>query len=375
MSALPPFRAAHAAAPDSLQAASRCLAALGDIPAGANLGFLYATDAFAAELPQVLAFFKDRTGIGAWVGSVGMGVCANGHEHYDEGAISVLLGEFAPDSFRVFAPLRNGVNELGVAVTPWARQRGARFGVVHGDPQNTRIMELVQALSETLEGGFLVGGLTSSRGPHWQIADAPTSGGLSGALFAPEVGVITALTQGCTPLGPKREISECQGNVIARIDNRPALEVMNEDIGEALARDLARVAGYIFVARPIRGSDTGDYLVRNLLGVDTRNGLIAIGDYVQTGDPIMFCRRDSRSAREDLLRMLRDIRARANGQARGAVYYSCMGRGQHMFGANSAELKLIQQELGDVPLTGFFCSGEISHNRVYGYTGVLTLFL
>jgi small ligand-binding sensory domain FIST len=247
--------------------------------------------------------------------------------------------------------------------------------VVHADPQNARVPALVQELCEALEGGFLVGGLTSSRGPHWQIADEASSGGLSGVLFAPEVAVTTALTQGCTPLGPKREISECQGNVIARIDNRPALEVMNEDIGEVLARDLARAAGYIFVARPIRGSDTGDYLVRNLLGVDTRNGLIAIGDYVQAGDPIMFCRRDSRTARDDQLRMLRDIRTRVSGQPRGAVYYSCMGRGQHMFGANSEELKLIQQELGDVPLAGFFCNGEISHNRVYGYTGVLTLFL
>jgi small ligand-binding sensory domain FIST len=26
-----------------------------------------------------------------------------------------------------------------------------------------------------------------------------------------------------------------------------------------------------------------------------------------------------------------------------------------------------------VPLAGFFANGEISHNRLYGYTGVLTL--
>ena len=30
--------------------------------------------------------------------------------------------------------------------------------------------------------------------------------------------------------------------------------------------------------------------------------------------------------------------------------------------------------LGDVPLAGFYANGEISHNRLYGYTGVLTLF-
>lgn len=45
-----------------------------------------------------------------------------------------------------------------------------------------------------------------------------------------------------------------------------------------------------------------------------------------------------------------------------------------MFGENSEGLKSIQQELGEFPLVGFFTNGEISHNRLYGYTGVLTLF-
>ena len=56
------------------------------------------------------------------------------------------------------------------------------------------------------------------------------------------------------------------------------------------------------------------------------------------------------------------------------MYYSCLGRGASLFGPDSAELKLIEQELGEFPLVGFFCNGEISHNRLYGYTGVLTLF-
>jgi small ligand-binding sensory domain FIST len=369
------FRAAHAAAADWLQAANNCLRALGDVPGTSNLGFLYVTDAFAPQLAQVLGLLRRQTGVSNWVGSVGTGVCGNGREYHEQGAISVLLGAFREDSFQVFPPLREEIAELAESAHPWAQAHEARFGIVHGDPQNPRVAELVQDLTEALEGGFLVGGLTSSRGPHWQIANEVTSGGLSGVLFAPEVGVTTALTQGCTPLGPHHEITECQGNVIARIDDRPALEVLNEDIGALLARDLSRAAGYIFAARPIRGSDTGDYLVRNLLGVDTRNGLIAIGDYVSAGDPIMFCRRDSRTAREDLLRMLRDIRSRAGAPPRGAVYYSCLGRGQHMFGTNSEELKMIRQELGELPLAGFFCSGEISHNRLYGYTGVLTLFL
>jgi small ligand-binding sensory domain FIST len=62
-------------------------------------------------------------------------------------------------------------------------------------------------------------------------------------------------------------------------------------------------------------------------------------------------------------------------EPRGAVYYSCLGRGEGLFGPDSEELKIISRALGPIPLVGFFANGEISHNRLYGYTGVLTLFL
>jgi len=89
----------------------------------------------------------------------------------------------------------------------------------------------------------------------------------------------------------------------------------------------------------------------------------------------MFCRRDSATAREDMLRMLGDLGKRAKGQIKGGLYYSCLGRGRNQFGDDSEELKMIRDQLGEFPLAGFFANGEISHNRLYGYTGVLTLFL
>ena len=73
--------------------------------------------------------------------------------------------------------------------------------------------------------------------------------------------------------------------------------------------------------------------------------------------------------------MLRDLQRRVRGGIRAGVYYTCLGRGRYQFGENSEELRMIQEELGDFPLVGFFANGEISHNRLYGYTGVLTLFL
>ena len=55
--------------------------------------------------------------------------------------------------------------------------------------------------------------------------------------------------------------------------------------------------------------------------------------------------------------------------------FTCVARGSNLFGAGSTELRLIQRSLGEVPLAGFFGNGEISHDRLYGYTGVLALFL
>ena len=59
----------------------------------------------------------------------------------------------------------------------------------------------------------------------------------------------------------------------------------------------------------------------------------------------------------------------------GAIYVSCSGRGGPHFGGPSAELQIVRHALGDVPLVGFFAGGEIAHHHLYGYTGVLTVFV
>ena len=38
-------------------------------------------------------------------------------------------------------------------------------------------------------------------------------------------------------------------------------------------------------------------------------------------------------------------------------------------------MQIIRRALGDVPLVGFFAGGEIARNQLYGYTGVLTVFM
>jgi small ligand-binding sensory domain FIST len=365
------FRYAHANEKDWRTATSSCIAQLGRGPA--SLGFLYVTDHFAGSLGDMLAEFRGKTGVAHWIGTVGIGVCANGKEYLDEPAIAVMLGDFEPDTFHVFSGVASAADVDNVALK--CGSAAPNFAIVHADPYNKHVAELVNKLAGRVESGFLVGGLTSSRKQNLQVADGLVEGGLSGVSFADSVTVATRLTQGCSPIGPKHEVTQAQQNVIIMLDGRPALDVFREDIGEALGRDLNRVGGVIFAGLPIKGSDTGDYLVRNLVGIDPANKLIAIGELVQTGATVMFCRRDTKTANEDMTRMLDSIRKGMYSKPRGGIYYSCLGRGASLFGPNSEELKMIREALGDFPLVGFFCNGEISHNRLYGYTGVLTLFV
>lgn len=369
------IRAAHAGDADWRAAAQACVEQLGADAGAASLGFVYASDAFAPHFGAIAAHLREATGIPHWVGSVGLGVCATGVEYFDEPALCVLTGRFPAEQFRVFPAIVDGLGAFEAAHGPWCDASGARFGVVHGDPHNGSIDVLVEGLCARLGAGFLVGGLTSSRGAYPQLADAVTDGGVSGVLFAPSVPVATRLTQGCTPLGPRRGITGCKGNVLTELDGRPALDVFLADIGELADGDPARLGALVFAGLPIKGSDTGDYLVRNLTGIDAENRWLAIAEWVQTGDAIMFCRRDPAAAEQDMRRMLGEMTKALEGPPAGGIYHTCLARGPNLFGTDSRELRLIQETLGSFPLVGFFGNGEISHNRLYGYTGVLTLFV
>jgi len=369
------FLLGHAESPKWEGAAEQCLQQLGYIPSGTQVGFLYVTDTLVGVLSQIVDYFRRNTGIQNWVGTVGMGICASGREYYDTSAIAALVATLPHDSYRLLPNLRDRELAELSRLDHWLSRHDSHVAVVHGDPKSPVTPELIRRLADRLPGGYLVGGLTSSRSDEPQISHQLVSGGLSGVVFSDQVPVISGLTQGCSPIAGKHLITECERNVISRIDDRPALDVFFDDIGEILARDLNRLAGYVFAGLPLPGSDTGDYLVRNLVGVDTKNRLLAIGDLVEIGQPIQFCRRDGATAWEDLHRMLLKLKSRLSGPPRGGVYYSCLGRGENLFGNNSRELRAIRDELGDFPLVGFFANGEISHNRLYGYTGVLTLFL
>lgn len=371
-----PFLAAHASGASWNEVAGKIILDLQPISAAHRLGFLYVSDQFAGDLKDIAVFLRQTTGVPHWVGTVGFGVCGTGVEYFDEPAIAVMLAPIPEDSFRVFSGVTKDMTPLTEGHGAWLDRQIPPLAIVHGDPRNEHLPDLIEQMSDATNG-FLVGGLSASNSGFPQLADGIDDGGLSGVMLSLDaVPVQSGLTQGCSPIGEIHTVTQAHENILIEINDRPALDVFKEDIGDVLARDLRRVAGYIFAALPVAGSDTGDYLVRNLVGIDPNAGALAIGETVDAGDRIMFCRRDRDSAVGDMRRMLGGLKQRVgNGTVRGGLYFSCCGRGPNQFGPDGAEMQIVADELGSFPLVGFFANGEISNNRLYGYTGVLALFL
>jgi len=351
--------------------------ALGDRLEGAagRLGILYTAEPFAPHLDEMATTLRERTGVPDWVSAAGYGVIAAGKEHYGEPGAAALVLDLPPDGYRLFAGGRDAGTSLASEESEWLAEAVMPLALAHVDPRHPEAMGAVEDLAAGT-GAFLVGGLTAASGdaPH-RAGDA--TGCLSGVALSPAaVEIATALSQGCTPLGPARTVTRGKGNVLIELDGRPALDAFVEDIGEELASDLRRIGGLVFAAIPVEGSDTADYTVRNLVGIDPASRVIAIAEAVPEGGRVLFCRRDRASAVEDMRRMAADLKRRVgNRPIRGGLYVSCAARGPNQFADPERETQLIRNTLGEFPMVGFFANGELNRDRIYAYTGVLTLFL
>jgi small ligand-binding sensory domain FIST len=346
-----------------------------------TLGWCYLSDYYAPSAEEILAALRVRLPGVAWVGTVGIGVSASGVEYIDEPALVLMVAPLARESFRLFS----GLQPLPPASSGFA----AHTALVHAEGSTPDLQELLQELSTRTTTGYLFGGLSSARNRTLQLADGVLTGGLSGVAFGPEVGLISRVTQGCQPIGPMREITEAERNFVFSLDGKPALDCVLQDMGldrhlsnDELSEALSTTLVGLITTRedvPARPEQFGaDTVVRHLLGVDRRYRVLAIAEQIEPGMHLAFCTRNPEAAQLDLVRIATEIRDEVESDATlhmtGALYVSCSGRGGPHFGARNAELKMVRNALGDVPLVGFFAGGEIARHHLYGYTGVLTVF-
>jgi small ligand-binding sensory domain FIST len=252
------------------------------------------------------------------------------------------------------------------------------------DPFTFPVGPFLTSLNETHERIPLVGGIAAGAGrPGMQaliLDGAVHAEGAVGAVLS-GVPVLTVVSQGCRPIGRESVITRCEGNVVYELAGKPALDRLRTEIAALSSEERTFAARGLLAGLVIDENrpeyDTGDFLMRGLLGADEATGALAVGDTIRIGQTLRFFVRDAASADADLREALAGAAGR--GTAAGALLFTCNGRGTNMFPEPDHDARVVTDMLGSDAVAGFFCGGEIGpvggKAFLHGFTATLAVFL
>ena len=365
------------------QAVAQASDALGDAPP--SLAVLFASAHFLDSADALLAAIAEQAGPLPLIGCVAEAVAGGAREVESEPAISLWLGAG-------LGPVETFAMEF-IRTPSGGAYGGYRFprdaAGVHlmiCDPFTFPADGLLTHLNEQRPGAVVMGGLASaalrSRQSQLFLDDRVLSSGAVG-VHLPRAEIHPLVAQGCRPVGDAYIITGAQGNVIHELGGRPPLTRLQEMAAALPGRDQELLAQGILLGVVIdeyrAEPGQGDFLIRGLIGADPDSGAIAVGDQIQVGQTVQFHVRDAASADEDLRRALeRESAALGGRRPAGALLFTCNGRGSRMFSAPDHDAGLVATMLGDIPMAGFFCAGELGpvggQNFLHTFTASIALF-
>ncbi len=320
----------------------------------------------------------------AWPGAAVAGVSAlsligGGRELEDHSGLALFAARLGDTRARVSA-LEPGAP----FVAPEAAARPSFL--LLADPFSFDTEALLEELDSTWPDRPKLGGLASGGREAGQNAllagERVLRGGAVALAFDGELELDAIVAQGCRPIGSPLFVTAAHDGAISALDGRPPLEVVQELFDAAPPDDQPLFRGSLFLGIAMREGETayaaGDFLVRNLVGVVPERGTLAVGARIAPGTVVQFHLRDARSSRRELESALAAYRAAHTEPPSAALLFSCLGRGQGLYGEADVETRAFERALPGVPLGGFFGNGEIGPVRgrsfLHGYTCAFALF-
>ncbi|MEO0948951.1 MAG: FIST C-terminal domain-containing protein [Cyanobacteria bacterium J06641_5] len=368
------------------------------------------SSAYASEYSRLVPLLLEQLPCRELIGCGGGGIIGTNSqqeacEMESTPALSVsaaCLPEVEIDPFHISAeslPDLDGPVDAWVDLVGVAPDRQPHF-VLLADPFSAKINDLLAGLDFAYPQATKVGGLASTgamgtpSGLFYHSERQPRSplyqSGTVGFALSGNITVESIVAQGCRPIGPLLQIAEGERNIISAAttgperDPQPPLELLRETVNSLSEADRELAETSLFVGLAMDGFKLelhqGDFLIRNLMGVDPRSGAMAIGDRVRPGQRFQFHLRDANTSADDLDLLLRNYtKDCGQPQAAGALLFSCLGRGEGLYGKPNFDTQLFQRHLGQtVPVGGFFCNGEIGpvagQTFLHGYTSVFGIF-
>ena len=231
--------------------------------------------------------------------------------------------------------------------------------------------------------GGLASGARRAGGAVLYVGDEVHHSGCGILSLTGNVELDTIVAQGCHPIGDPMFVTAAHENLIRELDGHTPREVLADLFERLPPSDREAFSQSLFLGLAMRGDASqyvpGDFLIRNILGMDPQSGALWVNERVPSNSVVQFHLRDAATSAHDLERMLSAYKAsHPLGADSGALLFSCAGRGVGLYGQPDHDSNAFRRLVGEIPIGGFFCAGEIgpvqSSTYLHGYTSAFAVF-
>ncbi|MGD0950613.1 MAG: FIST N-terminal domain-containing protein [Candidatus Binatia bacterium] len=334
---------------------------------------------------EIPALVRREFGSGLLVGCSAGGVIGGGKEIEQRPGLSLTVAALPQVNLSPFYLTADNVAEWQQRIAP--EPAADRHFLLLADPFTFNPEPFLSDLDRVYPAGRKIGGLASGgRQPGENalfLGPETLGGGMAGVALSGDIQVDTIVAQGCRPIGQPMFVTKCQRNLVWELDGQLAVEVL-QSVYQQLDRadqELARRSLFLGVVMNEYQHEyrQGDFLIRNIVGMDAEHGVLAVGAILREGAVVQFHLRDAHTSAADLEQLLSAYAVASAGlRPAGALLFSCLGRGMDLYGEPDHDTNAFRDHLGAVPLGGFFCNGEIGPVQgstfLHGYTSAFGLF-
>ncbi len=381
----------------ALRAAARDVKARLNSPR-ADLGLLFISAGYRADAVDLWPVLKEELQVKHLLGCTGGGVIGGGKEVEEQSAVSLSAAILPDVEITPFVVQQEMMPTPDVGPKAWrdlvktSPDKSPSF-LILSDPFSLDADALVAGLDFAFPNAVKVGGLASggmSPNENLLLSDEKIlSKGAVGVALSGDVFVEAVVAQGCRPIGEPLKVTESDGNILISVDNKSPLTYIQELYERLEPKDQELIQTSLFLGLlmdPFNASPKqGDFLIRNIIGLDQKKGIFAIGAGLRPGQTVQFHLRDASTSRDDMNMMLAksqsaQLRTMASGNPSesAAILFSCLGRGKRLYGEPNHDSSLLKSVMGDIPVGGFFCNGEIGpvggKTYLHGYTSSIAVF-
>lgn len=339
--------------------------------ASPDLALVFLSPQFRSEQEALPGLLRERLQPAALLGCTAAGVIGGGEEvELPQTAVSLTIASLPGVEIQRFHLDSDQLPDLDRGPGRWVEALGVAQApspqfLLLADPYTFDPQDLLLGLDFAYPDSTKLGGLASGgRGHVLYLDDKVYHSGVAGLALQGNVVIDPVVAQGCRPVGAVHEITSCRDNLLVELDGRPPAEIL-ASLYTALTeeqQDLFGAALQLGVAPSsllASGPDEPGFVMRNIAGLDRHEGILKVFAQLRTGQRVQFHLRDRSAASEDLQAHLNRYRPDPDAPPEGALLFSCAGRGEHLFGRPNHDSDTFRELVGDLPLGGFFCGGEI----------------